>query len=520
MKLENEMPEDSQAEEQKLWVTDDQPLTNFRDLFRQAPTAIAVVHGADHRYTMANPLYLKLVGLSEEALLGKTIREIFPEMLGQGLYEVFDKVFGSGEAYVAHEFPVLFDRQNGLERGYFNFVAQPLKDAFGSVTDILVHVYEITDRVIARQQLAASEAKYRSLFETMDQGYCILEMIFDQHNHPLDYRFIEINPMFEQQTGLKNAIGKTARELVPTLEAHWFEIYGKVALTGEPIRFINGSEPMGRWFEVYAFRVGKPEKRQVALLFTDITERRKHEEERARLLEEAQAARERAEHANQVKSQFLAMVSHELRTPLTSIKGFASTLLADDVEWDIPSYRRFIEIIDHESDKLRAFIDDLLDVALLQRGEFPVIQASLHMAELLREAQSQLQLLVSKHTLVLDVPDTLPPIHADKGRIVQVLTNIVDNSAKHSPAGTPIILSARQQGAWVEFRVTDSGKGIPPDKRESVFEAFYQLQSGKKGVGLGLAICKGIVEAHGGRIWVEDTPQPGTTIVFTLPIAE
>jgi PAS domain S-box-containing protein len=440
MKLENEMPEDSQAEEQKLWVTDDQPLTNFRDLFRQAPTAIAVVHGADHRYTMANPLYLKLVGLSEEALLGKTIREIFPEMLGQGLYEVFDKVFGSGEAYVAHEFPVLFDRQNGLERGYFNFVAQPLKDAFGSVTDILVHVYEITDRVIARQQLAASEAKYRSLFETMDQGYCILEMIFDQHNHPLDYRFIEINPMFEQQTGLKNAIGKTARE--------------------------------------------------------------------------------RAEHANQVKSQFLAMVSHDLRTPLTSIKGFASTLLADDVEWDIPSYRRFIEIIDHESDKLRAFIDDLLDVALLQRGEFPVIQASLHMAELLREAQSQLQLLVSKHTLVLDVPDTLPPIHADKGRIVQVLTNIVDNSAKHSPAGTPIILSARQQGAWVEFRVTDSGKGIPPDKRESVFEAFYQLQSGKKGVGLGLAICKGIVEAHGGRIWVEDTPQPGTSIVFTLPIAE
>lgn len=101
---------------------------------------------------------------------------------------------------------------------------------------------------------------------------------------------------------------------------------------------------------------------------------------------------------------------------------------------------------------------------------------------------------------------------------MQVLTNLVSNSIKHSPIGTPITISARQHGEWVEFQVVDQGAGIPPEKRDAVFEAFFQLEASKKGVGLGLAICKGIVEAHGGHIWIVDAP-PGTTVAFTLPIA-
>lgn len=118
------------------------------------------------------------------------------------------------------------------------------------------------------------EPLYREFFNRMDQGFCILEMIFDEQQRPVDYRFEETNAAFEEQTGLRNAIGKTARELVPGLEDHWFQLYGKVALTGETIRFEEGSEAMGRWFDVYAYRLGGEESRKVGLVFTDITTRK------------------------------------------------------------------------------------------------------------------------------------------------------------------------------------------------------------------------------------------------------
>ncbi|GAA6621551.1 ATP-binding protein [Scytonema sp. NUACC26] len=137
-----------------------------------------------------------------------------------------------------------------------------------------------SDRKQAEVAFRRSEERYRTLFESIDEGFCVIEMLFDENNTPLDYRFLEINPAFEKQTGLEQAEGKTARQLAPDLEDHWFEIYGKVALTGEPVRFENGSEVMNRWFDVYAFRVGEPESRKVAILFKDVTERKRIEDER------------------------------------------------------------------------------------------------------------------------------------------------------------------------------------------------------------------------------------------------
>ena len=119
-----------------------------------------------------------------------------------------------------------------------------------------------------------SEARYRTLFETLIEGFCTIEMIFDASGKPVDYRFLEINPAFEKQTGLRNAEGKLMRDLAPNHEAHWFEIYGNVALTGEPIHFENEAKALGRIFDVRAWRVGGPESRKVAILFNDITERK------------------------------------------------------------------------------------------------------------------------------------------------------------------------------------------------------------------------------------------------------
>jgi PAS domain S-box-containing protein len=129
-----------------------------------------------------------------------------------------------------------------------------------------------------------SEAKYRTLFQSMDQGFCLCEMLFNENSEPIDYRFLEVNSVFEQLTGLEQATGKTARELVPNLEADWFEIYGRVVQTGEPIRFENQAIALNRWFEVSAFRIGEPPSNQFAILFTNITDRKQLEQNRDRFL--------------------------------------------------------------------------------------------------------------------------------------------------------------------------------------------------------------------------------------------
>ncbi|MEH1840473.1 MAG: ATP-binding protein [Nostoc sp.] len=136
---------------------------------------------------------------------------------------------------------------------------------YGTYTDI-------SEQKFAESFLRRSEERYRTLFESIDEGFCVIEMLFDENDTPNDYRFLEINPSFEKQTGLKDVQGKRMRDLAPNLEKHWFEIYGKVAMTGEPVRFENRAVALQRWFDVYAFRIGQPQQRQVAILFKDISD--------------------------------------------------------------------------------------------------------------------------------------------------------------------------------------------------------------------------------------------------------
>jgi PAS domain S-box-containing protein len=138
---------------------------------------------------------------------------------------------------------------------------------------------DITERKQDEETLRESEERYRTLFNSMEEGFCIIEMLFDENEKPIDYIFVETNPAFERGTGLKNAVGKRIRELAPENEEYWYEIYGKVALTGESVRFENRAEALNRWYEVYAYHIGQPESRNVAILFNDITARKRMEEE-------------------------------------------------------------------------------------------------------------------------------------------------------------------------------------------------------------------------------------------------
>src|ERR1041385_6535726 len=127
------------------------------------------------------------------------------------------------------------------------------------------------------EAMREADEKYRRLFEAIDEGFCIVEVLFDESERPVDYRFLEINPAFRKHTGLDDALGKRMRELAPEHEEHWFEMYGRIALTGQPARFQQQAAALNRWYDVYAFRVGRPEQRRVGILFNDISKQRETE---------------------------------------------------------------------------------------------------------------------------------------------------------------------------------------------------------------------------------------------------
>jgi PAS domain S-box-containing protein len=190
----------------------------------------------------------------------------------------------------------------------FDISLHPVRDRSGDVIYIVPEGREITERKRAEEALRASESRYRELFESLDDGFCVVEMIFDAQERPIDYRFIEANSAFAHQTGLANAVGRTAREMVPDLEAHWFEKYGRTALTGEPQRFELASDAMNRWFSVYAFRSGRPEERRVALLFSDVTEAKAAERDREELVRALELERSRLADVFRQAPAFLAVL--------------------------------------------------------------------------------------------------------------------------------------------------------------------------------------------------------------------
>ena len=232
------------------------------------------------------------------------------------------------------------------------------------------------------------------------------------------------------------------------------------------------------------------------------------------------------EELERLRAEFLGMVSHELRVPLTSIKGAVTTLLASPTGLDPVEMRQFYRIIDHQTDRMRDLISDLLDVTRIETGSLSVTPEPTDVISLVDEARNTFLSSGGRNTIEIDLPPDLPWIMADRRRIVQVLNNLLSNAARYSEASAAIRLTAVREDCYVGISVADEGRGVPADVLPHLFRKFSPVASEysereTQGTGLGLAICKGIVEAHGGRVWADsDGPGLGTTFTFTLPVAE
>ena len=229
------------------------------------------------------------------------------------------------------------------------------------------------------------------------------------------------------------------------------------------------------------------------------------------------------EEQERMRAEFLAMVSHELRAPLTSIKGSAATVLDSAADLDPAVVRQFFHIIGDQADHMHALVADLLDVARIETGTLPVSPEPAEVAVLVERARNAFTSVAGRNNLAIDVEPDLPLVMADRRRIVQVLANLLTNAARHSSESSIIKVSAARVDGHVSVSVADEGRGIPAESLPHLFRKFSRVQAEEQGgdTGLGLAICRGIVEAHGGRIWAEsDGPGLGARFTFTLPTVQ
>jgi two-component system sensor histidine kinase KdpD len=247
--------------------------------------------------------------------------------------------------------------------------------------------------------------------------------------------------------------------------------------------------------------------------------------ERARLRREGLQV-ELLRRTDALRSALLSSVSHDLRTPLSSIKAAASSLLQEDVQWSEEERHSFAAAIVRESDRLNRLVGNLLDMSRIEGGALKPEKEWYPFDELVHDVLDHLQGLLQERQVNTFIPDDLPPVELDYLQMDQVLTNLIENAVRYTPPHSPIeiYVEARDKQLWVS--IADHGPGIPPGDLERIFDKFYRVLSTKRkgtsamGTGLGLAVCRGLVEAHGGRIWVENRAEGGAIFCFTLPLVQ
>lgn len=384
----------------------------------------------------------------------------------------------------------------------------------------------------SNQQLEAKEKEYGLLFNEMTTGLALHEIVCDDNGKPCDYLFLDINPAFESLTGLsrEQAIGKTIRQIMPTIDDFWIDTYGNVALTGTPARFEHYAKELQKHFDVAAYM---PKKGQFAVVFTDITNKKNTEKELEQLNRTITSR-------NKELQSIVYISSHDLRSPLVNIQGFSGELqghcnnlcklinngnLDDDlkkditslIESDIPEAMQFISA---GTRKMKILLDGLLSVSRIGTVEFDM--QKLNMNQLINNVVSTMQFQIDVSEVSITI-ENLPDCIGDFNQINQVFSNLLNNAIKYlSPDRKgEIVISGQNENGNVIYAVQDNGMGIDPLHQEKIFEVFHRLnpKNSPDGEGLGLTIISRILDRHDGRVWVDSQPNKGSTFFVSLPNA-
>ena len=503
--------------------TDAEPLiarSTLYALFQQAPAIISVLRGSDHVFELVNPGYQQL--FRDRQLLGRPIREALSDLANLGFVETLDRVYTTGEPYVAREARVMLDREgNGrLEETFFNFVYQPMFSDDHLVEGIIVFAFDVTSETrrqkLGEERLRESEEIFRLLVDSV-QDYAIF--LLDVEGRVASWN-----------TGARRIKGYEPDEIIGR---HFSVFYTKEDIAdGKPERILKEATERGR-VQTEGWRVRKDGTtfradvtitavhdasgtlRGFAKVTRDVTEKRKAEEAQRDL-----AIARQVDHA---KDEFLAVISHELRTPLTSILGWARMLRMGDL--DARTTEEALQALERSAQAQVHLIEDLLDDTRITSGKLRLQRRPLQLKSIIETALTDVMPAAEGKRIRIEaeIDCETCPIMGDPIRLQQVIWNVLSNAIKFTPERGNILVRVTRDDAHAEIVIRDTGRGFDADMLPQLFHRFRQADSAserKAGVGLGLAISKYLVEQHGGTIQAASEGRgKGATFTIRLPIS-
>ena len=390
-------------------------------------------------------------------------------------------------------------------------------------------------------ELRESETRFRTLFDTMDEGFCVIEFLDGPHGPLSDYVHVQANPAYERHAGIMNVVGQRVREMVPDEADGWVEMYRNVLVTGEPIRFERELVATGRYLELAAFRVEPETRREVAVIFQDVTERRRAElalrdlnETLERRVEEAIAERAAAmaklHEAQKLETlgQLTGGVAHDINNLLTPITGALDLLNRRHADGD----RRMARLIDgalQSAERARVLVSRLLGFARRQA----LVTGPVDIASLVEGMRDLITSSIgSAIELKIIAPDDLPPALADANQLELAILNLCVNSRDAMPNGGVLTVAAEpafvgprgmanlNPGAYVRLSVIDTGGGMDEKTLAKAIEPFFSTKEVGKGTGLGLSMVHGLAAQLGGAFMLTSTPRKGTRADLYLPVTD
>jgi signal transduction histidine kinase len=497
--------------------------------FDQAPAAIAVLEGAEHRFTVTNPRYRALIGGRD--VIGLPLAEALPEVEAQGFTALLDRVRSSGEPFVANEALVRLDRRGDgvLEDIYVDFVYQPLRDATGTVFGIMAHAVETTGQVRARQAQEelqrAVERERNRLAEVVQQAPAVIAV-----TEGPEHVILTSNPLFRQVVGARRALdGLPVREALPDLDGlGFFELLDQVYATGEP--FV-GTEMLARIdrdgdgvsedsyfnFVYHPLRDADGSVRGIMIHAVEVTEQVRARKDVELKADELVRLTHALEQSNRELDQFAYVASHDLKAPLRGIANLTEWIEEDLGERIPDSSREHMRLLKGRVHRMEALIDGIL--AYSRAGRVRTPPERVDTGALVREV---VELLAPPPNVAIEVQPELPTVDAERVPLQQVFMNLIGNAVKYAGA---VRDDVRVRVGWrsvrdaYEFTVADNGPGIAPEYHERVWGIFQTLQPRDKveGTGIGLSVVKKIVETRGGHAWIESPAGDGAAFHFTWP---
>ncbi|MEI7987945.1 MAG: PAS domain S-box protein, partial [Chloroflexota bacterium] len=483
-----------------------------RDLLAAIPDIIMEVDSGKV-YRWANQSGIDFFG---EDVIGKEAADFFEGE--QNVYQSVQPLFNGNEDVIYVE---SWQRREDGKKRLLAWWCRVLKDSSGAVSGALSSARDVTEQRHAEEALHISEQRYHSLFENMIEGYAYCQMIFED-NQPQDFIYIDVNPAFEILTGLKDVVGKKVTQVIPGIKQdnpELFEIYGGVVLTGKPVGFEVYLPNLKIWLLISVF---KPSQGHFVTVFENITERKDAEEalkayserlgemveERTQELHLAQEKLIRQEQLA-VLGQLAGGVGHELRNPLGVMANavYFLKLTLPNADAKVKQYFGILENEIHTAEKI---ISDLLDFSRVKSIEREQVPLKPLITRLLERHQPPDNILVK-----MELPSDLPPFYGDPRQVSQVLGNLVVNAYQAMPSGGELVISATSQDEKIIIQVQDSGTGISAESISKVFEPLFTTKA--RGIGLGLAVSKRLIEVNGGEITVNSEMGKGSTFTVQLP---